>query len=294
MSIHPDGSIKRLLIANRGEIALRIMRACREMGIVSVAVFGEGEDSAPHVRYADEAYRLSSSSGLAYLDIDAVLDVAASSHADAIHPGYGFLAENATFARRVREAGIIFVGPSPESISAMGDKVEARKVAIEAGLSPVPGTREPVATIEDAIVAAKDIGYPVAVKAVGGGGGRGFRVAASETELPDAFTGSSGEAQRYFANPEVYLERYLQHPRHIEVQVFADAHGSVRHWASVIVRCNGVTRNWWKNLRHRPLTPTCVSDCARQPWISRHPWGTSARAPSNTCWTTLASFTSSR
>ena len=182
MSTHPDGSIKRLLIANRGEIALRIMRACREMGIVSIAVFGDGEDSAPHVRYADEAYRLRSTSGLAYLDIDAVLNVAAASHADAIHPGYGFLAENATFARKTQEAGIIFVGPSPEAISSMGDKVEARKIAIEAGLSPVPGTRDPVATIEEARAAAKDIGYPVAVKAVGGGGGRGFRVAANESE----------------------------------------------------------------------------------------------------------------
>jgi acetyl-CoA/propionyl-CoA carboxylase biotin carboxyl carrier protein len=220
-------SIRRLLIANRGEIALRIMRACREMGIVSIAVFGDGEESAPHVRYADEAYRLRSSAGLAYIDGAAVLGVARSAAVDAVHPGYGFLAENAGFARSVNEAGFVFIGPSPESIAQMGDKVAARKIAVGAGLDPVPGTEDPVGSIEDATIAARDIGYPLAVKAVGGGGGRGFRVARDDSELPDAFAGSSGEAERYFANPEVYLERYLEHPRHIEVQVFADQHGNV-------------------------------------------------------------------
>ncbi len=220
-------SIDRLLVANRGEIALRIMRACREMEIVSIAVFGEGEEMAPHVRYADEAYRLCSNHGLAYLDIDAVIAVARDARADAIHPGYGFLAENAAFARAVVADGRVFVGPSADAIAAMGDKVAARKIAGEAGLKPVPGSQEPMANVEDAIAKAATIGYPVAVKAVGGGGGRGFRVARDESELPDAFRGSSGEAERYFANPLVYLERYLEHPRHIEVQVFADQHGNV-------------------------------------------------------------------
>ncbi len=227
MSTSADRSISRLLVANRGEIALRVMRACREMDIVSIAVFGQGEEFAPHVRYADEAYRLRAGSGLAYLDIDAVLAIAKEARADAVHPGYGFLAENAGFATAVAQRGLIFVGPSPKAIAAMGDKVAARKIASAAGLRPVPGTSDPVPTVEDALEAAERIGYPLAVKAVGGGGGRGFRVARQQSELPEAFRGSSGEAERYFANPLVYLERYLEHPRHIEVQVFADRHGNV-------------------------------------------------------------------
>lgn len=219
--------IRRLLIANRGEIALRIMRTCREMGICTIAVYGPGEERAPHVRAADEAWRLDSSNPLPYLDIDALVTIIQQSAADAVHPGYGFLAENARFARAVAEAGAIFVGPLPEAIAAMGDKVEARRVAISAGVSPTPGTTEPVGSLEEAMIAAADIGYPIAVKAVGGGGGRGFRVARLPEELSEAFAGSSGEASRYFANPAVYLERYLDHPSHIEVQVFADQHGNV-------------------------------------------------------------------
>jgi len=252
-------SISRLLIANRGEIALRIMRACREMDIVSIAVFGEGEESAPHVRYADEAYRLFAGSGLAYLDGDAVLAVAHDANADAVHPGYGFLAENAAFARSVTDHGYAFVGPSPEAIRAMGDKVAARKIAQSAGLKPVPGTQDPVATVGDAISAAAAIGYPVAVKAVGGGGGRGFRVALQESELADAFRGSSGEAKRYFANPLVYLERYLERPRHIEVQVFADGHGNV---VSLGERDCSIQRRHQKLVEESPSP--AVDDALRQ------------------------------
>ncbi len=227
MATPGNRAIRRLLVANRGEIALRIMRACREMDIVSVAVYGDGEEHAPHVRYADEAYRLPAGTGLRYLDVEAVVSVAKSANVDAVHPGYGFLAENARFARAVNDAGLVFVGPSPEAIAAMGDKVEARKIATAAGIHPVPGTEDPVATLEAAAEAAEAVGYPVAVKAVGGGGGRGFRVAKTPADLEEAFNGSSGEAARYFANPEVYLERYLERPRHIEVQVFADTHGNV-------------------------------------------------------------------
>lgn len=219
--------IRRLLVANRGEIALRIMRACREMDIAPIAVYGEGEESAPHVRYADEAHRLSTESGIPYLDIHAVVGAARACNADAVHPGYGFLAENAEFARAVSAAGLIFIGPSPEAIAAMGDKVEARRIAASAGVPMVAGTMDPVATVDEAQSIAEDIGYPVAVKAVGGGGGRGFRVARTSDEIEAAFTGSRGEAERYFANPAVYLERYLEHPRHIEIQVFADTHGNV-------------------------------------------------------------------
>jgi len=221
------GQIRRILVANRGEIALRIIRACHELDIVAVAVYAESEASAQHVQAADEAYRLPESTVLPYLNIDAIVGIAQQAHVDAVHPGYGFLAENASFARAVQAAGLIFIGPSPEAIEAMGDKIAARKVAIDAGISPVPGTTEPVSGADAAIAWAETHGYPVAVKASGGGGGRGFRVARTAEELPGAFAGSRGEAERYFANPEVYLERYLEHPRHVEIQVFADARGTV-------------------------------------------------------------------
>lgn len=197
------------------------------MGIESVAIYGAGEETAPHVRYADDAYVLRSDAALPYLDIDAVLAVAERASADAVHPGYGFLAENADFAQQVGERGLVFVGPSPKAIAAMGDKVAARRIAERAGVQPVPGTVEPIASVEEAIAIASEIGYPIAVKAVGGGGGRGFRVAQREADLDGAFRGSSGEAERYFANPNVYLERYLEQPRHIEVQVFGDMLGHV-------------------------------------------------------------------
>lgn len=222
-----ERAISRVLVANRGEIALRVMRACRELGISTVAVYGAGEESACHVLYAEDAYRLPESAGIAYLDVDAIVAIALRAGADAVHPGYGFLAENASFAEAVVGAGLIFIGPRAETIGAMGDKVEARRIAIGADVQPVPGTADPVAAVEDAIAWAAEHGYPVAVKAAGGGGGRGFRVARSAAEMPSAFEGSRGEAERYFANPTVYLERYLEHPRHIEVQVFGDMHGSV-------------------------------------------------------------------
>ena len=219
-------TIDRILVANRGEIALRIMRTCREMGIATVAVYGDGEERAQHVLYADDAYRIPDGEGLPYLRIDALIDIARRSSANAVHPGYGFLAENAGFARAVNDAGLIFIGPPAEAIAAMGDKVEARRIAGSAGVSPVPGTNDPVATVDEARAWTAEHGFPVAVKASGGGGGRGFRVAHSEAELADAFEGSRGEAERYFSNPEVYLERYVVRPRHIEVQVFVDAEGT--------------------------------------------------------------------
>lgn len=227
MSEIGERTISRVLIANRGEIALRVMRACRELGIATVAVYGPDEASASHVLYADDAYRLPDSTGIAYLDIDAVVAIAIRAGADAVHPGYGFLSENAAFAEAVNAAGLIFIGPSPATIGLMGDKIEARKVAIGAGVDPVPGTEDPVQSVDEALAWAAEHGYPVAVKAAGGGGGRGFRVARSASEMAVAFDGSRGEAERYFSNPTVYLERYLEHPRHIEVQVFGDSHGSI-------------------------------------------------------------------
>jgi len=224
---NPTRVIGRLLIANRGEIALRVARACHELGIRAIAVYGDGEEDASHVRYADDAYRLPDDAGLSYLNVDALLDVARRTNADAIHPGYGFLAENAGFARACADAGLIFVGPPPSAIAAMGDKVEARRIAVNAGVHPVPGTDDPVSTVDEAQAWAEEHGYPVAVKASAGGGGRGFRVARAAEELPAAFAGSRGEAERYFGNGDVYLERYLEQPRHVEVQLFADDHGTV-------------------------------------------------------------------
>ncbi len=227
MPFNPDTDIKRVLVANRGEIAVRVFRACREMGISTVAVYGAGEESASHVLYADDAFHLPESAGLPYLNIEGMLAIAVRAGADAIHPGYGFLAENAAFARAVRDAGFRFIGPTGEHIATMGDKVTARAVAIDAGIPPVPGSEGPVNDVDEAVAWARAHGYPVAIKASGGGGGRGFRVARQESEMADAFAGSSGEAERYFSNPAVYLERYLERPRHIEVQVFGDEHGNV-------------------------------------------------------------------
>jgi acetyl-CoA/propionyl-CoA carboxylase biotin carboxyl carrier protein len=219
--------LRTLLIANRGEIAVRVIRAARQLGLRTVAIYGDGEQDALHVRLADAAWRLDSAAPIPYLDQDAILHVAAEAGADAIHPGYGFLAENAGFARACAEAGLVFVGPSPEAIAAMGDKIEARRLAAAAGVPMVAGTEGPVNSAQEAQAWADTHGYPVAIKASGGGGGRGFRVARLATEIAEAFTGASGEAGRFFANPEVYLERYLDDPRHIEVQLMADSHGHV-------------------------------------------------------------------
>ncbi|HYH11335.1 MAG TPA: biotin carboxylase N-terminal domain-containing protein, partial [Thermomicrobiales bacterium] len=227
MSQQGNRRVGSVLVANRGEIAVRVIRACREMGIRAIAIYGDGDEDALHVQLADEARRIPDGSGLPYLRGDAIVALAEQAGADAVHPGYGFLAENAGFADAVTEAGLIFVGPTARSIRAMGDKVAARKIAIDAGVGPVPGTIAPVATVEEAAREAEAIGYPIAVKASGGGGGRGFRVARTKDELARAFEGSRGEAERYFSNPDVYLERYLVQPRHIEVQVFGDTHGNV-------------------------------------------------------------------
>src|ERR1700678_3336761 len=219
----------KVLIANRGEIAVRIARALQELGVASVAVYSELDRDAPHVRRAGEAYNLGDGPAAEnYLSIEKILDVAARSGAEAIHPGYGFLAENAPFAAACEQAGVVFIGPPASAIEAMGSKTRARELMQAAGLPIVPGTTEPVATVADALRIAKaEIGFPVAVKAAGGGGGKGFRVALSEEELEGAFEGSSREGEKFFSDPTVYLERYLHDPRHVEVQVLADTHGNV-------------------------------------------------------------------
>jgi acetyl/propionyl-CoA carboxylase alpha subunit len=221
----------KVLIANRGEIAVRIARALQELGVASVAVYSELDRDALHVKRADEAYNLGDGPAADnYLHIEKLLDVAARSGAQAVHPGYGFLAENAPFAQACEDAGVVFIGPPASAIEAMGSKTRARELMQAAGVPIVPGTTEAVATVADALRIAKDeIGFPVAVKAAGGGGGKGFRVALTEDELEGAFEGSSREGEKFFSDPTVYLERYLHDPRHVEVQVLADRHGNVIH-----------------------------------------------------------------
>jgi len=221
----------KILIANRGEIAVRIIRACEELGVASVAVYSELDRDAPHVRRADEAFLLGPGpASESYLNVERLIEVIGASGAEAVHPGYGFLAENAGFAARLEELGVTFIGPSSAAIDAMGSKTRARELMAAAGVPIVPGTTEPVATVEDArAIIAAEIGYPVAVKAAGGGGGKGFRVALSEDKLQEAFEGAAREGEKFFSDPTVYLERYLPDPRHVEVQILADKHGNVIH-----------------------------------------------------------------
>jgi acetyl-CoA/propionyl-CoA carboxylase, biotin carboxylase, biotin carboxyl carrier protein len=220
----------KVLVANRGEIAIRVIRALKEMGIASVAVYSEVDREAPHVRMADESYLLGPGPAPeSYLNVDKLLEVAAKAGAKAIHPGYGFLAENAAFAKACKKAKITFIGPPPEAIEAMGSKTRAREIMQAAGVPIVPGTTEPVSSLKEAKPIAKQIGYPVAVKAAGGGGGKGFRVAESEDELEKALEGAAREGEKFFSDPTVYLERYLVDPRHVEVQVLADGDGNVVH-----------------------------------------------------------------
>jgi acetyl-CoA/propionyl-CoA carboxylase biotin carboxyl carrier protein len=222
---------EKVLVANRGEIAVRIVRALDELGVSSVALYSELDRDAPHVRRATEAYNLGEGPAAEnYLNVEKILDVARRAGAEAVHPGYGFLAENAPFAQACEGAGLVFIGPPASAIEAMGSKTRARELMQKAGVPIVPGTTEPVASAAEALKIAEDqIGFPVAVKAAGGGGGKGFRVALTAEELQAAFEGSSREGEKFFSDPTVYLERYLHDPRHVEVQVLADRHGNVIH-----------------------------------------------------------------
>jgi acetyl-CoA/propionyl-CoA carboxylase, biotin carboxylase, biotin carboxyl carrier protein len=220
----------RVLVANRGEIAVRVIRALDELGIESVAVYSEADRDAQHVERATEAYLLGPGpASESYLNVDKILEVIERSGAEAVHPGYGFLAENAAFARRLEEAGVTFIGPPASAIDAMGSKTKARELMQGAGVPIVPGTTDPVESVEAAEKIAEEIGYPIAVKAAGGGGGKGFRVALEPDKLRDAFEGAAREGEKFFSDATVYLERYLPDPRHVEVQVLADGHGNVVH-----------------------------------------------------------------
>jgi acetyl-CoA carboxylase biotin carboxylase subunit len=223
--------LRKILIANRGEIAVRVIRACREMQISPVAVYSECDRAALHVRYADEAYAIGPSAPRdSYLSIERILDAARRSGADAVHPGYGFLAENEEFAAAVRDAGLTFIGPTPEAVALMGSKTGARDVAVRAGVPVVPGTPDPLpADATDAEIArvGEAIGYPLLVKAVAGGGGKGMRTVADRSDLLDAVRAARSEAATAFGDPSVYVERRIERPRHIEVQLLADQHGTI-------------------------------------------------------------------
>jgi acetyl-CoA carboxylase, biotin carboxylase subunit len=220
----------KVLIANRGEIAVRVIRACREAGLRTVAVFSEADRDALHVRLADEAHLIGPPPvSESYLAIERLIEAARRSGAEAVHPGYGFLSENARFAEACRAAGLVFVGPPPEAIARMGDKTAARRAALEAGVPVVPGTKDPVGSDAEAARAARDLGFPVMIKAARGGGGKGMRLVATPAELESALRLARSEAASAFGDGAVYLEKALVEPRHVEIQVLADAHGRVVH-----------------------------------------------------------------
>ena len=220
--------MRKVLIANRGEIAVRIVRACRDAGLGSVAVYAEADLDALHVQMADEAYSLAgATSQETYLDIEKIIKVAVESGADAVHPGYGFLAENAGFARAVAAAGLTWIGPPPEAIEALGDKVRARHIAREAGAPLTPGTPDPVSGAEEVLAFGREYGFPVAIKAAFGGGGRGLKVAWREEEVADLYDSAVREATAAFGRGECFVERYLDRPRHVETQCLADSSGHV-------------------------------------------------------------------
>jgi acetyl-CoA/propionyl-CoA carboxylase, biotin carboxylase, biotin carboxyl carrier protein len=252
----------KVLVANRGEIAVRIVRALDELDVASVAVYSELDRDAPHVKRASEAYNLGDGPAAEnYLSVEKIIDAAKRAGAEAIHPGYGFLAENAPFAQACEDAGIVFIGPPASAIEAMGSKTRARELMQAAGVPIVPGTTEAVATVADAMRIAKDeIGFPVAVKAAGGGGGKGFRVALTEDELEGAFEGSSREGEKFFSDGTVYLERYLHDPRHVEVQVLADRHGHVIHLGE---RDCSIQRRHQKVIEESPAPAWVVDDAMR-------------------------------
>ncbi len=252
-----------ILIANRGEIAVRVIRACREMGIKSIAVYSELDRDALHVQAADEAYLLGPGPAAeSYLNVEKLIEVIKQSGAEAVHPGYGFLAENAAFAQRLVDEGIVFIGPPASAIEAMGSKTSARALMQAAGVPIVPGTTETVESVEAARKIIDDeIGYPVAIKATGGGGGKGFRVALTADELEDAFEGASREGEKFFSDGRVYIERYLSDPRHIEVQILADSLGNTIHLGE---RDCSIQRRHQKLIEEAPAAAWIVDEALRE------------------------------
>ncbi|HPK04781.1 MAG TPA: acetyl-CoA carboxylase biotin carboxylase subunit [Bacteroidales bacterium] len=256
--------IKKVLVANRGEIAVRVMRSCREMGLVTVAVFSDADRKSLHVRYADEAYHIGPSPSVqSYLNIEKIIEVAKKCGADAIHPGYGFLSENEKFSQRCDDEGIIFIGPSPQAISAMGDKITARKHMMKAGVPVVPGTENKITSEEEAIQTITEIGLPVMIKASAGGGGKGMRLVHKKSEIVSAIRAARSEAHTAFGDDAVYIEKYIDSPHHIEFQILADKHGHTIH---LFERECSVQRRHQKVIEETPsplLTPEIREEMGR-------------------------------
>lgn len=284
----------KILIANRGEIALRVHRACKEMGIATVAVHSEADAGAMWVRLADESVCIGpASAAKSYLNIPSIIAAAEITGAQAIHPGYGFLSENARFAEIVTAHGYTFIGPRAEHIRMMGDKITAKQAVMDAGIPVVPGSKGAITTEEEAFEAAREIGFPVLIKAAAGGGGRGMKVAKTEDDLAEAVSTARSEAKAAFGDDAVYMERYLQTPRHIELQVIADSFGNVCHLGE---RDCSLQRRHQKVLEEAPppsLTPPPVPRSARSWWMPSRPLAISASAPSSSS-TRMASSSSSR
>lgn len=258
----------KILIANRGEIAVRVARACKEMGIIPVAIYSDADRTALHVAHASEAYRVGGAeSRESYLNIPNILEACRASGADAVHPGYGFLAENADFAQACADAGIVFIGPSASAMRAMGNKIAARAAMKAAGVPTVPGSDTPIANAKDAAKVAKQIGYPVLLKAAAGGGGKGMRIVRGESEFEAALKLTTGEAGAAFGDASVYIEKFLERPKHIEIQVMADAHGNVLTYGE---RECSMQRRYQKVIEEAPspiVTPemrAALSDAARK------------------------------
>jgi len=276
---------KKILIANRGEIAVRVIRACHEMGIAAVAVYSEVDRAALHVRKADEAYPIGAAAAAeSYLNIGKILDVARQSGAEAIHPGYGFLSENARFAQACVDAGVKFIGPTAAAMNAMGSKTRARQAMERAGVPFVPGTSRGLESIEEAEEVAARIGYPVMLKAAAGGGGKGMRLVHTPDQLKSSLEAARSEAERSFGDSEVYIEKAIVNPRHIEMQILADEYGSTlylgeREGSLQRVRCSGGIRRCWRKLPRRLLTPKCGGAWARLrcAWRGRRTTPTRAR-----------------
>jgi acetyl/propionyl-CoA carboxylase alpha subunit len=265
--------MQKLLVANRGEIAIRVMRTAKEMGIKTVAVYSDADRDMPFVRYADEAYCIGPApAAQSYLRIDKILEVARISGADAVHPGYGFLSENAVFSKAVSDAGLIFIGPSAHSIELMGSKIAAKQAAKKFNVPMVPGTEEPIKDLAEARAVANRIGYPILIKASAGGGGKGMRVVAADEELADQMRLAKSEAMSAFSNDDVFIEKYVAAPRHIEIQLMGDQHGN---YAYLFERECSIQR------RHQKLIEEAPSSCLT-PDI-RHAMGTCAVAVARSC-----------
>ena len=284
---------RKVLIANRGEIAVRIARTLREMGIPSVAVYSDADVGAVHVEAADEAYSLGPPMpAQSYLNQDRIFEIAREASVEAIHPGYGFLSENAAFARRCAEEGVVFIGPPPEAIEAMGSKIAARRAAKAAGVPIVPGTEDPLSDAAEIAAVAGELGYPVAIKAAAGGGGYGMRVANAPEEIEATLEGVRRDAGRAFGDTTVYVEKFFSPaPRHVEIQVLGDRFGHVVHLGE---RECSLQRRFQKIVEETPSV-RCAMSCAsgwarrRSPW--RDTWATRAPAPSSAWWRTTASST---